>query len=157
MKLYPRIALAISLSGVAMFTSATDIDDLPPLAGDIARPVDADYLVHDIGRSAEAYRSDDGREIVLDNGLVRRTWRLAPNGACVGFDNLMTGQSMLRSVRPEARVTIDGVAYDVGGLTGQPNHAFLTPAWLDEMEADAGAMRLVGFDSQTPLFIFLIL
>ncbi|XAM00339.1 hypothetical protein OT109_02910 [Phycisphaeraceae bacterium D3-23] len=110
----------------------------------------ADYLIDRSGFEARAGRSVDRREIVLDNGLVRRTWRLTPNGACVAYDNLMTGQSMLRSVRPEARVTIDGVAYDVGGLTGQPNHAYLTPAWLDAMEADPKAMRLVGFEVGEP-------
>ena len=88
---------------------------------------------------ARAGRNSDGSELVLDNGLIRRTWRLAPNGACVGFDNLMNGEAMLRSVRPEARVTIDGVRYDVGGLVGQPNHAYLAPIWLNAMRADAAA------------------
>ena len=46
--------------------------------------------------------------LTLENGLVRRTWKLKPNVACVQFENLMTDRSMLRSVRPEARLTIDG-------------------------------------------------
>ncbi len=83
------------------------------------------------------------RELSLENGLIRRTWRLAPNGACVAFDNLMTGQSMLRSVRPEARLTIDDQAYVVGGLVGQPNQAFLTPQWLEQLQADPAALQLV--------------
>lgn len=110
----------------------------------------ADYLIDGSPFVAQVKRSEDGRELTLDNGLVRRTWRLSPNGATVGFDNLMTGQAMLRSVRPESRVTIDGIAYDVGGLTGQPNHAFLTPAWLDAMQADPKAMRFIGFEVGEP-------
>lgn len=136
--------LCLGLSSVA----ATEIDELPVL-GEPAPPV-ADYLIDDAPFVARAGRSADGRELLLDNGLVRRTWRLAPNGACVGYDNLMNAQAMLRSVRPEARVTIDGVAYDVGGLTGQPNHAFLTDAWLDEMEADSAAFQLIGFEVGEP-------
>ena len=60
-------------------------------------------------------------------------------------------QAMLRSIRPEARVTIDGVAHDVGGLVGQPNHAFLTSEWLDNMSVDSKAMRLVGLKIGEPM------
>lgn len=109
-----------------------------------------DYLIDGSSYVARALSTEDGRELTLDNGLVRRTWRMSPNGACVGFDNLMTGQSMLRSVRPEARVTIDGVAYEVGGLTGQPNHAYLTPAWLDEMGTNPAALSLIGYELGLP-------
>lgn len=120
-----------------------------PVVGPAERP-STDYLIDAAPFLARAFRSDDSKELILDNGLVRRKWRIAPNGACVGYDNLMSGQTMLRSVRPEARVTIDGVAYDVGGLTGQPNHAYLTPGWLDAMEADPKAMQLVGFEIGEP-------
>lgn len=112
---------------------ATELADRP-IATIPVVPV-TDYLIDDAPFVARLVRSADGRELILDNGLVRRTWRLEPGVACVGYDNLMTGQAMLRSVRPEARVTIDGVPRDVGGLTGQPNHAFLTMAWLDAMES----------------------
>lgn len=132
------------------YAAAFKMTNLPVLAGKAAKPAKEDYLVRKVSRAATAFRSVDGRELVLDNGLLRRTWRLSPNGACVGFDNLMTGNTMLRSVRPEARVTIDGVPYDIGGLTGQPNHAFLTPEWLDVMTTDPGAFRLVDFEVGVP-------
>ena len=130
------LSIVAVCSGVALAAPATSA---PP-----------DHLVDPSPFVAHAARSDDGRELVLDNGLLRRTWRLTPNGACVGYDNLVTGESMLRSVRPEARVTIDGVAHDLGGLAGQPNHAFLLPEWLDAMTADAGAMRLVEVEIGEP-------
>ena len=41
-------------------------------------------------------------EIRLENGLVRRVIKLSPEAATVAFDNLTTGESILRSVRPEA-------------------------------------------------------
>jgi len=124
---------------------------LPSIDTPDARPASGDYLVKTPLRKAGVFRSGDGRELILDNGLIRRVWRVQPNGACVAFDNLMTGQSMLRSVRPEARVTIDGKAFDVGGLVGQPNHAFLLPKWLDALEADPNAMRLIGFEVGEPV------
>ena len=48
--------------------------------------------------------------------MGRRRWRVAPNGACVAFDDLMTGASLLRAVRPEARLVLDGEAAARRGL-----------------------------------------
>lgn len=132
------------------WTHATELSELPILAQDADQTAKQDYLIHRIERNATAFQSPDGRELVLDNGLIRRRWRLSPNGACVGFENLATGQTMLRSVRPEARVTIDGAAFEVGGLVGQPNHAYLTQQWLNEMQADPQAMRFVAFEVGKP-------
>jgi len=129
---------------------ADDVGALPVHGGVAAEPNRGDYLVDEFERTAEVRRSADAREVVLDNGLVRRVWRVAPNGACVAIDDLMSGRSLLRSVRPEARVTIDGVAHDVGGLVGQPNHAYLDPAWLDAMEAAPAAFALVGLEVGEP-------
>ena len=62
---------------------------------------------------------------------IARTFRLAPNAATVGLDQLISGESLLRGVKPEAIVEINGRRYEVGGLTGQPNYAFLRAEWLD--------------------------
>jgi hypothetical protein len=110
----------------------------------------ADWLLDGSPYRARAERSAAGGELVLENGLLRRVWRLQPNAACVALDNQMTDQSLLRSVRPEARVTVDGQAYDVGGLVGQPNHAYLTPDWLSSMTADAKALRFTRLKIDTP-------
>lgn len=77
--------------------------------------------------------------IVLDNGLVRRVIRTENGCATIALDNLTTGQQMLRSVRPEALVTLDGAEYLVGGLDGQPVHNYLDPAWLKTMKPLPGA------------------
>ncbi len=66
------------------------------------------------------------------------------------MDILTTGQTVLRGVKPEALVTIDGLSYEVGGLKGQPNYAYLAREWLDQMQADPRAMRLVGFEVGQP-------
>jgi len=57
----------------------------------------------------------------------------------------MTGQSVIRSVRPEAALTLNGTRCDIGGLTGQPIHNYLDAAWVDKLEADPRAFRFVGF------------
>ena len=136
------IAAALLL---ALQSPAAALADLPlePEAG--PGPAAYDWLVDPVPRGAGVFRGGDGKELVLENGLVRRAWRLAPNGACVGLDELTGGRAVLRAVRPEARVVIEGLAFDVGGLTGPPNHAYLDPRWLDAMEADPRALQLTGF------------
>ncbi len=107
----------------------------------------SDWLVDPRPHAAVIATSADSKTIALTNGLVTRTLRIAPNAATVGLDNLMTGQAELRSVRPEASVTIDGRAFDVGGLVGQPIHNYLLPEWLDAMKADPAAFAFSGFST----------
>ena len=45
-------------------------------------------------------------DITLENGLLRRTFRIAPNFATVGYENLSTGIELIRSVKPEAPTAI---------------------------------------------------
>jgi hypothetical protein len=87
---------------------------------------------------------------VLANGLIARTFRLAPNAATVGLDNLVTGEAILRGVKPEAIVELDGQRYAVGGLIGQPNYAFLRPEWIEELRGDPAAFRFTGFEIGKP-------
>lgn len=114
-------------------------------AGAPVAPADVDWLIAPRGtHRAVIAPSSDNRDLVLRNGLIERRIRWTNGGATVSFDNLMTGASLLRAVRPEARVTIDGVSYDVGGLSGQPNHAYLLDEWLDEMTPVDGAFVYRG-------------
>ncbi len=89
---------------------------LPALAALGLHAATPDWLLDPSSFRAQVKPSADGREIALDNGLVRRVVRLAPNAATIAYDNLITGESIIRSVRPEARVEINGMSYDVGGL-----------------------------------------
>lgn len=84
-----------------------------------------DWLIDDHSFTAAVELRDTDQELVLKNGHIERVIKLAPNAATIRFDNLMTGESLLRGVRPEALVTIDGVHMEVGGLSGQKNFAFL--------------------------------
>lgn len=102
-----------------------------------------DWLIDPSPYKAQIVKSDDGREVQLSNGLVRRTIRLSPNAATVALDNLMTGQSEIRSVRPEARITLDGTSFDIGGLVGQPVHNYLLPSVIDSLKSDPKAFAFV--------------
>jgi len=139
---------SVLLIGLAAAVQAADIAQLPKLPP--APATAPDWLIDAASYKAGVYRTDKPDEIVLGNGLIRRTFRLAPNAATVGFDNLVTGQALLRSVRAEAAVTIDGVHYDVGGLVGQPNQAFILPEWIDALKADPKALKFTGFEVGEP-------
>jgi len=101
----------------------------------------ADWLIDPSPFRATIMTNAAKNEIVLENGLVRRVFKLSPDVATVAFDNVMTGDSILRSVRPEAQVELDGKKFDVGGLAGQPVQNYLDPAWLAEMKAEPGAFH----------------
>lgn len=88
--------------------------------------------------------------VVLENGLVRRVIRTREGCGTIALDDLMTGRSLVRSVRPEGSLTIDGQEHAIGGLLGQPNQAFLTPEWLAGLKADPAALQLTGFE-QVPV------
>lgn len=112
-----------------------------------ARPAPAasDWLLDSTPYQARVETNDNGRELRLVNGLLARTFRLTPNGATVALDNLRTGEALLRGVKPEAVVELDGVRHEIGGLKGQPNYAFLRPEWLEQLQNDPAAFRLTGF------------
>ncbi|MBS1668824.1 MAG: alpha-galactosidase [Bacteroidetes bacterium] len=104
-----------------------------------------DWLVSNIDQKAAIYKSDDGRDIILDNGLVKRSFRLQPNLSCIGYINLSNGQQLLRAIKPEAKLTIDGKEYEVGGLHGQTENAYLLPEWLDGMKVGENDFRFTKY------------
>lgn len=68
---------------------------------------------------------------------MRRVFRLGPNAATIALDNLYSGEAFLRAVKPEAIIQINGIKYEIGGLEGQPNHAYLLPEWVDSLKAES--------------------
>src|SRR5579872_327720 len=95
-----------------------------------------DWLVTPVTTPVSLRTNDDGRKIVLSNGLISRSFNLSANLACVSFKNLSSDAEFLRAVGPEARVNLSGHWFDIGGLNGQRDYGFLDPAWLNEMTND---------------------
>jgi len=115
---------------------------LAPAEGGAPR---GDWLVDPTPYRARVARAEDA--LTLENGLVRRRFRLEPALACVALDRLDgtgTAASLLRAVEPEAVLELDGRRFPVGGLTGQPDRAYLREAWLEGMTPAPDAFRLVG-------------
>ena len=89
-----------------------------------------DWLVHPFGHPASVEEMDN--RLILNNGLIRRTFVTSPNFATVDYTNQITDSSLLRGIKPEAILTIDGHPFEVGGLKGQPDYAYLDSDWVYE-------------------------
>ncbi len=126
-KKYAYTGVAVLLSFVG---SAQDLPFWNPSKNQV-KP--EDWLIKPTQEKAGIYYTDGKRELVLYNGLVRRTFRVSPNVACLDFTNLSSGQQLLRAIRPEAFVTLNGQQYAVGGLLGQKEKAYLKIQDLDRL------------------------
>jgi len=140
-RLFVVFPTAFAAAASPLQTTSAGQPPAPPHAAQVG----TDWLVTAPKAVAAVYRGSSDHDLVLDNGLVRRAFRLAPNAATVGLDHLGTGETLLRSVRPEAVIELNGQRFSIGGLVGQPVHNFLKSAWLDALRVDSNAWRCVGF------------
>lgn len=84
--------------------------------------------------------------VTISNSLISRTISLSPDGATTGFTNLMTGSELIRAVKPEAILTINGKNIIVGGLKGQPVGNYLAEEWISKLKPDSTTpFRLSGY------------
>ena len=87
-----------------------------------------DWLLDPGPYVADVQYDDSGRELILTNGLIERRILLEPAAATISLKNLATGEEFVRALSPEARVTIDGASFPVGGLAG----ATVANYWKEE-------------------------
>ena len=105
-----------------------------------------DWIVKNTSRKSEIIYYDEKKEIALYNGLFKRTFRLLPNAACIDYKNMMNGQQLLRAVSPEARLIINGKEYNVGGLYGQEEKAYLLPEWVNGFTDNKNDFHFVKYE-----------
>ncbi len=106
-----------------------------------------DWLVTRVNTPASIYRSQDGRDIILYNGLLRRDFRLSPNLACIGYIDLSNGRQQVRTVREEARLTINGKEYRVGGLYPPGERGYLTAGLLADSRPGVADFQFERFET----------
>lgn len=114
-----------------------------------------DWLIYPINKPCRLLvkKSTDGITSMfqLNNGLVSRTFYVSDNLACVSYKNLSNDAEYIRAVKPEARIMIDSVWYEVGGLKGQPESAYLLKNWYHELEASSQALILTKIETCEPV------
>lgn len=87
-----------------------------------------DWLVRAVAARSEI--KADAQSLELNNGLISRRIHIVPNASTTSFKNLVTGEQLIRAVRPEARIVLNGKTYNVGGLYGQKEQAYLLDDWI---------------------------
>jgi hypothetical protein len=113
-----------------------------------------DWLVKQVALKAQVFRNEDSKEITLFNGLLTRTFRIQPNVVCIDYKNISNGQQLLRAIKPEAKVTINNKEYNVGGLHGQSENAYLLPEWINNFSPDKNDFQFVKYEvSELTLFV----
>jgi hypothetical protein len=118
---------------------------LPLYNDDAAKKFNVDWLIAPVPQKANIYTSADGKGLILYNGLVKRAFRIQPNIVCVDYKNMSTGQQLLRAIKPEARITINNQEYDVGGLHGQKENAYLRQDWINDFITDTNDFQFEKF------------
>ncbi|MDR3252887.1 MAG: hypothetical protein LBT35_04920, partial [Tannerella sp.] len=108
----------------------------------------SDWLIDNHAFVSTFRVSEDGKDLILSNGLVSRVFRVTPNLATTGLYQLSTGQNHIRATRPEGSIVVDGTVFNIGGLSGQPVQNYLLPAWVDQMVADPNSFQYGGHTTQ---------
>jgi len=113
-----------------------------------------DWLLSNHSYQAKVLPSADAKEIVLENGLVKRVFRNQGTIACISYQNLINGQEIIRAISPEAIIMVNGQSLPVGGWIGQKEKAYLKQEWFSKMQADTSAFRYDSF-SVSPIPVYL--
>ncbi|HEX7757436.1 MAG TPA: alpha-galactosidase, partial [Niabella sp.] len=72
----------------------------------------------------------------------------------VSFKNKTSNQQLLRTVKAEARITINGTDYNIGGLYGQKENAYLLPEWADAFTKHDSDFTFVNYSiSELPPYL----
>ena len=106
-----------------------------------------DWLIQPIQQKANINIQDN--YIELNNGLAKRIFYIGPNLTCIDYTNLSNGQQLLRSIEPEARVVMDGQMYNIGGLIGQTEKAYLIKGSEKKLLSDKNAFQFKGYHIDT--------
>lgn len=117
-------------------------------ASDAPSAQTTDWLVDPTPFKAQISEDKGKHELTLDNGLARRTFQLTPNAACVSMENLTSREMLLRALAPEARVTVNGTEFAIGGLTGAPIANYINAAWRDSLVPIPNSYQFTGWKEE---------
>lgn len=92
--------------------------------------------------------TEEDASVTISNGLISRTFSTKPDGASISFTNLMSGNELIRAIKPEAVITINGNPLNIGGLKGQPVNNYLDAEWISGLESDSlSVFDLISYDT----------
>lgn len=114
----------------------------------------SDWLVNDITIPSTLQKSPSG-SLVLTNGLIAREFITSPGFATNDFYSFEQESSLLRALSPEARIALDGVTYNVGGIKTDIPRAYLNRSALaNDKNADPLSFQFVQYKTMPPVAPF---
>jgi len=148
------IIFVLQFCTIAHVVLGQNHSEVPVWNQSIENSIPPDWLIIPSKQKAGIFRSSDAKDIILYNGFVKRSFRVEPNAVCTGYQNMINGQQLLRAISAEARITIDGKSYNVGGLHGQSEKAYLLPQWLNEFKENENDFQFASYEvgSLSPYF-----
>ncbi|MCI0496411.1 hypothetical protein L0Z72_15505, partial [candidate division KSB1 bacterium] len=108
----------------------------------------SDWLINKVATAVTVER--ESNFIRFSNGIIFRRWYVGENIGCISFKNLCSDAEFVRSIQPEAIVTIDGKEYQVGGILHDKVHNYIDTNWLPEMKSKSGAFIFKGMRESLP-------
>jgi hypothetical protein len=94
--------------------------------------------------------------LLLSNSLISREFLLEPDFATIDFRDLhTTNSSILRCVKPEAVITLDGIEYNIGGVIPNVHCAYFnrTAFWTNKA-LDSTAFHFSSYELSKPVAPF---
>ena len=107
-----------------------------------------DWLLGNINATTSIFKSRNGKDLIVTNGLISREFRMQPYFACFSFRNLMAPKEIIRAIQPEAQIEFDGKPYNIGGVKGQFQYGYMQYNWLEKFTPDPDAFQLIDFRIQ---------
>ncbi len=110
-----------------------------------------DWLVDKITDPTTLTKTPTGT-LLLSNTLISREFLLDPDFATIDFRDLhTTNSSLLRCVKPEAIITLDGIQYNIGGVIPNTQCAYFnrTEFWKNKA-FDTQAFHFSTYEVSTP-------
>ena len=110
-----------------------------------------DWLVDRISDVTTLTTTPSGT-LLLSNTLISREFLIDPDFATIEFRDLhTTDSSLLRCVKPEAIITLDGIEYNIGGVKPNTQCAYFNRTDFTRNRAlDTAAFHLYTYETSTP-------
>ena len=122
------------------------LESLPVANYSTTAKCEDDWLINADRFKAGVWAGEDGKSILISNGLVSRVFRITPNLATINIVNQMSNESMLRAVSSEGELTINGIRWHLGGLDGQPERGYLKSEWIEQMTPKSHSFIVEDFE-----------
>jgi hypothetical protein len=141
------IALCILINAQLCYPQSR-MSDLPVLSKDVTTRPKYDWLLNAVEEKAEIYRTADSKKIIIDNGLIQRSFLVEPDFTCISYIIKSNDQQLLRSLSPEAIITVDGREYTIGGSKGPMEQAYFKYSWIKDLTSNSNTFKYKSFTIQ---------